>query len=189
MPKVVDWFFDWALEHRARHPHALLPTLESPEGEPFYEGWRSDFVHKGIHDQAVATEASKLLMAEPLKYPRDHFPRLCEIAVGIYKARNASASPSGSDTNGREAAAAASKDCPHCGGQGWAWVSRILTSYHESIPVHAATHCICRHGQWLHEQHSRKNPEVLRGMIRFADVLEGRSPWHAESREEIYANA
>lgn len=183
---VNEWFFDWALEHRARHPHAFLPTLESSEGETLYEAWRSSFVHKGIHDLEIATEASKLLTGETLKAPRDHFPRLCELAVGLYKARDAAASPSGAADNGREAAEAASKDCPHCGGSGWAWVSRLVPSYNESIPVNARTYCVCRHGQWLREQHQRQAPEVTRRMACFADVLEGLSPWHAESLEEEF---
>lgn len=172
---VDDWFLDFVTEHRARHPHAFLPALEQPEGEKFYEGWRSDLIHKGIHDYAIATEASTRLMAEMLKSPRDHFPRLCEIAVSLYKQRNIT-SNSG-DASSVEAVIAASKDCPHCEGRGWA---RIEHDDPAHVPPTTVAYCVCLFGRWIRNQHAKKAPDLVRRIPDFDLVRAGRLPWHLE---------
>jgi hypothetical protein len=125
---IDDWFSDFLAEHRARHPHALLPEMDSEDGASLYVAWRKVFVLRGIHHPDVATEASQMLTGETLPGPRHHFPRLVELAIGIYKARNpepSRAKPAGTAPDMGPppvppALAAECRDCPECGGTGWA---------------------------------------------------------------------
>lgn len=176
---VDDWFFEpWLGEHVARHAKAGLPPLGSPAGDAEYEGWRSNFVRRGVHDYDVATEASKALMGENLRHSSLHFPRLLELATEVYAARRLALS-AGLDPDSLDAAQLASARCEHCGngtkGAGMVTVYHPEPDAARKIPATVAAHCVCPAGRWLRKTLGGKDAAILRRIPDLADVLEGRS--------------
>ncbi len=210
--RVGDWFLTWINEHRARHPHVGLADPETPEGDALYRAWQKAFVMRGVSDFDVATEASERMVAEPPRYPKDHFPRLLELAVGVYRERNAVGQ--GNPEANREAAEEASKGCLWCGGQGLAVVyyrdplrqavmqktgkglesrwsvapesNPSRTADGRRIPSDVAAYCVCALGRWIEKTHRDKSPDVRKRMVDLSDVLRGDSVWTAEPPEHLF---
>jgi hypothetical protein len=161
--RVADWFPRFVEEHRSRHPDAFLPEYDTEEGRAIYDAWREVLVRRGIHDFAVATEASKLLAGEVLKHPREHFPTLVTIALGVYKQRQAQATGGPAGASPIESAAIASKGCLICGGGG------LVTVWNPGLPgvdsrlKALAAYCDdCPMGRHIEENHRAKAPDVRR---------------------------
>lgn len=192
MARVQDWFWQWVMEHRLRHPKEFLPDPETEEGRVFFDAWRQAFVLKGISDFAVATEASIRLVGEPAQYQRDHFATLCRYAVDVYRLRNAEGN--GTPADSREAAEAASKGCEHCGGQGLVpvYFRRAMTWEERRechIPEHVAAYCVCPMGRWIEKTHREKSPEIRKRTPDLADTLAGRGSWQTTPPEPVEVNA
>ncbi len=176
--RVNEWFGDWIIDHRARHPHTGLPDPESPEGVILYQAWRKVFVKRGVSDLDVATEASERMVAEPPRFPKDHLPKLLDLAVAVYRDRNAAGQ--GNPECDREAAVSASAGCVHCGGQGLAIVYHPRPSRSDRIPADVAAYCVCAMGKWIAANHKQFAVDVYRRTPNLSEVLEGRSVWLAE---------
>lgn len=182
---IERWFYDWLGGHRKRHHAFPLPEPDSDDGAEVYESWIAAFRHRGIMDEGVATEASRRLVGETIRFPREHFPRLVEVAVGIYRERQPVASASNDPGSDRKAAETASRDCPECQGSGVAIRHRRLslgTADSEGRPrtPHILLYCRCPLGRWFEAAHRKTAPDVRRRMY---DLAEHPWLWGDEYRE------
>lgn len=160
---IEDWFPDWLSEHHTRHSHALLPALATEEGQVVYKAWVSVFRKRGIMDLAIATEASERLLGETLKYPREHFPKLVELAVAIYAERRPSGSEEGTPSE-RFDAEKRSGDCEGCQGCGLASVEDKAASLLRGYVVRVSRYCPldCPLSRWMEMTHRKSHPDVWR---------------------------
>ena len=174
---VDDWFWSrWLPEHRTRHERVGLPTIDSDAGVELFNSWRSNFIHRGISDYAVANDASVQLVGEKLPHSSEHFPRLVEIAIGIYRARNV-AETGGVEPSSFEAAKLASLSCEFCGGHGMTCVYHPQPDHARKVPESAASHCLCPAGRWIRRQCAEKDAHSLKRIIDFREAWEGRNGW------------
>lgn len=176
---VDDWFAGFLAEHLARHSGFGLPVLGSEEGVVLFASWRKVFIERGIHDLDVATAASERLTGETLKYPREHFPRLVELAIEVYKTRNA-AQTNGIEADSIEAARLISADCPHCSGQGMTTVYHPQPDPVNRVPESVSAHCVCPAGRWIRRRIGETDAILLRRIPDLADVIERRTAWLLE---------
>jgi hypothetical protein len=189
---VKDWFTDWLIDHLIRHAREGLPEIESEEGRVLYESWRKALVLKGVQDLSVATEASIRLVADPPRFPRDHFPALLAIAVGLYRDRNDGDAET-PDT--RDAAEAASRGCERCGGGGLAVVYHRRSTMRDLarddrgriIPPTVSAYCVCPAGRWIEANHRERSPDTRKRFPDLADVLAGRGSWLEHEPEYVEA--
>jgi hypothetical protein len=175
---VDDWFWGWLEGHVARHGKAGLPPVTSDAGEAEYAAWRANFVHRGIHDEDVATRASEQLVGETLRHSSLHFPRLVEIAIEVYKGRNAGGE-AGVDPSSFEAATFASRGCDHCGGTGMAVAYHPEPDAARKVAATVGAHCLCAAGRWIRKAIASKDADLLRRIPDFAEVWQGRTRWSA----------
>lgn len=75
------------------------------------------------------------------------------------------------DAGDRDAAEAASRGCPYCGGEGWAPL--VPRSRGRSATTTKA-YCLCPAGQWMRD---RAPADLIRRMPDLAEVLEGKTTW------------
>ncbi len=75
----------------------------------------------------------------------------------------------------RQGASDASRDCPHCGGEGMAMV--------DHPPGRVAAHCVCPMGRWMR---GRTAQDMIRRIPDFADHLRDRSEQAAAALREFY---
>lgn len=166
---VDTWFGTWLNRHLVRHRGMGFPAPESDDGRVIYSTWLRVLKLRGIHEESLAEDASERLMAENVKFPRDHFPRLVELAIEILRDR-AAQSPTGRDSATLDGAKFNSKACPHCSGEGLATIRWIQPR--EDIDEGTATaYCLCEAGRKIREMHKEDHHRRI-PLLR--DVLSGR---------------
>lgn len=163
MAKVDDWFFLFMQKHMARHPREDWPDHTTTAGEQFWVGWRSLFVKHGI-TEAIADEASTILMADPPKFVADHPPAMVKLCQRLFREAQAAG---GGDLTAREGALVASRDCWDCQGQGL-----TIRYRHKSGEPGRRTitlYCLCPYGRFLERSHAASSPDVRRRIYDLAD--------------------
>lgn len=173
--KLGDWFADWARRHLRRHHAAGLPAFDA--AHPMFEAWEAEFRQRGVHDEDVADEASTRLAGRKLRHSSEHFPTLVELAVAIYAERRGPAEPAETGMGG---ARKRSKECPHCDGEGWTdawWPEETRPA---GVPESRSAFCVCEYGRAIRNQQLTIDAAFARGVLDYADVLDGRSRWVAE---------
>lgn len=166
MSRMVDWFPEWVESHRARHPGAFLPDPASDDGREMFGTWLANLRHRGVMDRDVLDRASTLLVGEVVKHPRDHFPTLLTLALGIYKQRQSQATGTSANTSPIESARHESRHCPTCGGNGLVTVWRDPSGpVVDVILATQAAYCDdCPLGKLIEETHRLKAPDVRKRM-------------------------
>jgi hypothetical protein len=173
---IDDWFYPWFGAHRERHPGMTFPLPDTEAEANFTKSWITVFRKRGVHDEPIATEASEILAGERLKHSSEHFPRLVEIAVDLYRDKTPVASASGAPLSDRDFAYAAAKGCPFCAGEGLCSVWHRAPDYAKRRPETAAAYCVCAMGKWVEGRHAGTFPRIP----RLEAVLLGRTDWRLE---------
>ena len=169
----------WVARMAATYPPAWIgDVLEKIRGrgqwrESYGEGILADYARRGGPDRRPgerthAGRATAHVGPAPAGPPR---PRRIPDGPAGDPVREAWAALAG---DSRDAAELASRDCPHCGGSGWA---RLARPARRGPVVTGRTHCLCPAGEWLR---MRAAKDDLERMPDLALVLEGRSPWKLE---------
>jgi hypothetical protein len=170
MALVKHWIDGFLVRHRARFAPNDWPREEATdENREFLRGWITAFATREV-TEAEADEASRLLVATPPSWRREHIPALLAKVEEIRKSRG------GAPTSTREAARDASRDCPHCGGEGLATAWAEAQDPAKRIPATVASYCICAHGRWIRRSHAERDPAMLRRIPDFAAVQAGDVP-------------
>jgi hypothetical protein len=173
---IKDWICDLMEKHRARfNPHDW-PGVGSDEFVEYVKGWITAFalLHVG-EDEAEA--ASRRLTMSPPNFRREHVPMLIDAIKQIRAEKDPVSLALAGGT--REAAKAASRDCPYCGSEGLAPVFHPWPSPEHRVAPSAAAYCVCAHGRWIRKAHAETEPELLRKIIDLDCVLHGASVYLA----------
>lgn len=196
MARVEDWFDDFALRHTERFPR----EWPAPRSE-FWDSLLRRFIKHGVQE-ADADAASEALMDSPPAFVDRHPEALLAKVREFWAAAKLADSP----PDDADAAKAASRACPHCGGSGLATVYRrsprgqgapscsscgeVLPADHlacpqcvpgaRRVPPSVAAHCVCPYGRWMRARLA-KDDALSRIMPDLGDVLSSRSrAWSPE---------
>lgn len=181
--RVKDWIEGFLRRHKARFaPHDWPAEDATEEWIEFLRGWITGFATRVVTEEEA--NAASIALASVPNRPKWRGEHLPAIIAQVEASRRASGNETGAS---REAVREASRDCPHCGGDGLAtaWASRPdpLAS-----PETVAAHCVCRHGRWIRQATNEKTPELIRRIPDFQAVLLGYLPgWldHPPGRPEL----
>lgn len=173
----------------------FVRRLDPPEwpklGTDEYTDYRDDWAYalKGHNvTEEEANEALMRLRQDPPQWLREHLPKFLACVTAMRQERAAIG-----QSDDRDTAQAASRDCPHCDGGGYARV--YLRQYRGSsveelevvdrggrvtrkaIPVAVNAHCVCALGRWMRSK--IRDLDTLARVPDFAESLAGRSRWLA----------
>lgn len=182
MAAVRQWIGGFLKKHRARFAPHDWPSADgseagNEESKTFLQTWIGAFEDNNV-TEGEADVASRLLGPTPPNWRREH---LQMVMTKIWEQRKLQSS-SGTV---QDAAREASSTCAYCGGSGLVVAWAVLPSRENRIPESVPAHCICKHGRW-HRQAC--GDAGSRGVLDFADVLDGRTPgWleHPPGRPEL----
>jgi hypothetical protein len=168
-----------------------LRPPEWPEpGTDEYTDYRDDWAYALQSHNVTEEEANEVLMRlrqDPPQWLREHLPKFLACVTAIRQERAAKGRADDRDT-----AQAASRDCQHCDGGGFARV--YYPEYRGNpaeelpvmergevvrrlIPVAVSAHCVCALGRWMRSK--IRELDLLARIPDLADVLAGRSRWLA----------
>lgn len=179
--RIEDWLPEFMEAHTERFPGLGWEKLQ-----PIYWGSLSlMFTRRGVKEHE-AHEASVRLVFDPPASIADHPVKLMAAVEAIW--REAQAVGTDGVASNRDAAVAASRNCPHCGGGGLATVYRparqtcpdIPDERWARIPAQIAAWCVCSMGHWVKTCQLRSEPGLEQGMRHLADVLAGNLRWRLE---------
>ncbi len=181
MPTIDQWFPEFVTTHTGRFPRGDWQDVEPV----FWRSLAALFARRGVNEQE-AHEASARLFGDPPAFVADHPAKLMAAVEAIWREQQ-TVGPDGAASS-RDAAAIASKNCPHCHGGGLATVYRpargdcldIPDERWRRIPTQIAAWCVCSMGHWVRTCQLRSDPGLEQGMRSLADVLAGRLRWRAE---------
>jgi hypothetical protein len=173
---VKEWIRGFLDRHKARFdPHDWPAFDSSDENTEFVRGWITAFATRQV-TEPEADAASRRLTVSPPNFRREHIPMVVQAIEQLRAERNPGIPAGGT----REAAKYASRDCPHCGGEGLATAYHPWPSAEHRVAPTSAAYCICPHGRYIKHVHSEHNPELLRRIPDFDHVLNGGSVYLAE---------
>lgn len=154
----VDGFLE---SHRGRFVPHDWPAADSDEYLDLLGDWIEAFRAAGV-TEGEAVRASRRLTLAPPRWRRDHLPAVMETIRAMRAERAPAEAP-----ETRDAAAAQSRDCARCGGQGLAPVTGTAERHGAFVEYSCAAHCVCPLGRWM-----RKTIAAARG----GEVLVRRIP-------------
>lgn len=173
---VRNWIDGFLERHKARfNPNDWPDAESSDEMDEYVRCWVTAFVLKDVAEKE-ADEASRRLVLAPPNWRRDHIPAV----VAAVEQLRAEKGPAAGAGGTREAARSASRDCPHCGGEGLALVWHRHPSPERRIAPTASATCICSHGKWIRKVWADTDPQMLRRIPDLAVVLRGESVFVAD---------
>lgn len=169
MTPVKNWIHGFLRRHKARFKPHDWPDSESDaeEAREFMIMWLVAFEGKNV-SEGEADIASRLLASTPPHWRRQHI----EMVMAKVEDQREILSPATSEASDHKAAREASVTCAYCGGNGLtvAWAANPSNRSPESVPAH----CICKHGRWQKQACDVKFPGGFKGILDFADVLDGK---------------
>jgi hypothetical protein len=172
---MIDWMPRFICLHRKHCSLLGLPEFDSDEGRVLYRTLEKIFENERI-TEAAAIRASERMLIEPAPSARQHWPKLLALAKEAMRRDG----PSSPDPSTREGAKLASRDCPHCSGEGlvivWQPGPDPMRADPRAVPTCAA-HCTCPHGRWIRRRLGEQDRDLLRRVPDLAEVLEGRTAW------------
>ncbi|CEF48291.1 unnamed protein product [uncultured bacterium] len=166
--QIRDWIDGFRDRHRSR-----FPRDDWPDG--YRDGWLDSLVL--VHATEAEADAASVAMArgEPPRFAHDH---VHELIVRIESARQATPPSPEAD---RDAAAAASRDCPYCSGAGLCTIyhrdydgNPTITVGEKDAVARYAAHCVCDLGRWMR---GHTEPEMLKRIPDLRRTLDGAVPW------------
>jgi hypothetical protein len=156
---VRDWLGGFLERHRARFsPHDWPAPAAEEESREFMLGWLSMLSRNGVTEQE-ADVASCRLMETPPNFRREHAPMVLEAVKQLRAERHQGNDASASST--RDVAKLASRECPHCGGEGLATAFHPWPNPEDRVAPTAAAYCVCAHGRWIKKNHAERCPEYI----------------------------
>lgn len=172
---VAAWFEKWAAFHRDVCPREDWGDLGKERY--YWDNVKLQFVRRGIHDLAVAVEASRRVSVLELKKKGDHLAKLTESAVEIYRERREAHDPASGVPRTRADAELEAAGCLDCGGRSGiasryvhaGLVGRFRTAGGHPIPFGhpVAMYCCCALGRWMRVAEAEADEGPSRG----------RKPW------------
>ena len=169
---VADWWDGWLAEHLAIHSRVGLPAPGEPGADAMYSAWRSEIIRRGIHEHALALQASQRLAAESVRHGSQHFARFVEVALVILRERTTG----GADD--QYTARMSSRDCEWCFGDGLAPV--IMPEVIKGMTYRGVVPCWCDYGLWYQRAWDRPGE---RPVATLDDVIAGRTMWQYDRPE------
>jgi hypothetical protein len=151
MMLIKDWLEDFLIELWLARIGRQWPGPDSTEGRMTWSAWLRVLIDLKADRQETELAVSRI--AAEITDPEDVLPAIVQ-EIKILRREPVR----GNATADRKSAEAASRDCLHCGGTGWAMVPDRRCG-------EAAAHCVCPLGRWMR---SKTNPKFLLGIVDFA---------------------
>jgi hypothetical protein len=150
--------------YRERIPRDDWP----PPKSLFWDSWRAAFARHGI-TETVAEEASMRLAESPPELLTQHLEALMHMARQVYASKQFLDPPAAASD--REIAERMSKECPECGGGGWAYREDLVLADGRRLR-RGTLYCLCPYGRFLERNHREKSPDVRRRLLDLRDFPE-----------------
>lgn len=175
---VRDWIKGFLKDHKARFDPNDWPVDDATEElAEFVRGWVTAFNLKEVSEEEAKT-ASRRLVLNPPSWRREHIPMVVAAVMDIRAERNRSQGIAPGGT--LEASRRASRQCPHCCGDGLTSVYHPWPSVEHRIAPTAAAYCVCPAGRHIKKIHAEQDADLLRHIVDFDHVLNGASVYLAE---------
>lgn len=162
-----EWIPFFLVRHRDRFAPHDWPADSTDEYIDMLTDWLDAFRAGGVSEDE-ANRASRRLSLSPPRWKREHLPAVVE----TIKTMRIERAPAGEFVTTRDGAAALSKNCPRCDGQGLATIVGKIEIRGEILDYNASAHCVCPLGRFMRAKLAQQDEHTFR---RIPDLE--RLPW------------